>query len=720
MTRAELVPRRRLVGDLTAVRDDVPLILVVAPPGYGKSIALRQWADRDQRAFAWVTAEPADGDPHRLLRRIARAIGEIRPVEPATWRSLALPEEQLTAEALPRLAAAAPPVLVIDDLHVLRGTPAQQLVLALAERLPAGSHLAVAARSRLGLHVGGLRSEGRCAEFGPADLRLSRAEALNLIRATGAVLPAEQALGINRRFEGWPAGVYLAALSLRGRPDAAAAATRVTGADAYLSEYFRDVVLAAEPADTVRFLLRSAVLDTLSGSLCDAILRRHGSGQLLAGLAARNVFAAPIDPAVRSYRYHPAFREMLLAELRRRERATEQALHRRASTWFERRNQPEAAVRHAAAAGDVRATTRLVLRHGRALLDEGRAEQVADALDMLGRGAAERDPGLAARAGWVYAFAGRSVPAAACLATASIPRQRTSGSSPAADARSTAAVDRLRAALAPGGVDGMLGNARRAARAERPGSEWYATTMALLGVAEELTGNTVLANARYARAARAGAEHPIPSALALAALAWHAADQHECAAAAAYAEESAALLGPELRTCGWSVLTHLIGASIALEAGRRTEFGALVGAATDALERARPFPWLVASASIRLSRLMLGHGDPTAARKAAIRARLALDQLTTTGVLAERYRALTADLGRDGTPDETADTAGLTAAEQRVLRLLPTHLTLNQIAGELRLSRNTVKTQVAAVYRKLSASTRAGAVVQGRELGLLD
>ncbi|XVV08317.1 AAA family ATPase [Actinoplanes sp. CA-131856] len=712
MTRGELVPRRRLLNDLAAVRDDVPLILVVAPPGYGKSIALRQWAARDQRSFAWVTAEPADRDPHRLLRRVARAIAEIRPVEPATWRSLSAPAAELAEEAVPRLAAAAPDVLVIDDVHLLRGTPGQQLVLALAERMPAGSHLALGARSRLGLHVGGLRSQGRCAEFGPADLRLSRAEALNLIRATGTVLPAEQALRLNRRFEGWPAGVYLAALSLRGRSDASSAAEHVTGADAYLSEYFRDVVLAAEPADTVRFLLRSATLDSLTGSVCDAVLRRHGSGQLLAGLAVRNVFVEPIHPAARSYRYHPAFREMLMAELRRREPAAEAALHRRAATWFERRDQAEPAVRHAAAAGDGPATTRLVLRHGRRLIDEGRAVAVADALDGLGRGRAEQDVRLAARAGWVYAFAGRTLQASACLAAAD--------GHGAPDARTAAAVDRLRAALAPGGVDGMLGNARRAARADRPGSEWYATTMTLLGVAEELTGNTVLAMARFARAARAGPEHPAPSALALAGLAWHAADQHDCAAAGAYADESAALLGPGLRTCGWAVLTHLVRARVALEAGDATAFRLLMGEAAESMERARPFPWLVAAASIRLSRVALDAGDHAAASKAAVRARLALDQLTTTGVLAERYRVLMADVGRENAPDPAAGTAGLTAAEQRVLLLLPTHLTLNQIAGELRLSRNTVKTQVAAVYRKLSASTRAAAVVQGRELGLLD
>ncbi|SNY52904.1 AAA family ATPase [Paractinoplanes atraurantiacus] len=712
MTRGELVPRRRLITDLAAVRDDVPLILLVAPPGYGKSIALRQWAARDQRSFAWVTAEPADRDPHRLLRRIARAIGEIHPVEPATWRSLSAPASELAGEAVPRLAATAPEVLVIDDVHLLRGTPGQQLVLALAESLPTGSHLAIGARSRLGLPVGGLRSQGRCAEFGPSDLRLSRAEAINLIRATGTALPAEQALGLNRRFEGWPAGVYLAALSLRGRSDAVRAAGQVTGADAYLSEYFREVVLAAEPADTVRFLLRSATLDTLSGGVCDAVLRRHGSGQLLAGLAVRNLFVAPIHPASRSYRYHPVFREMLLAELRRREPAAEPALHRRAATWFERRDQAEPAVRHAAAAGDTRATTRLVLRHGRGLINEGRAGPVADALDGLGRGAVEQDVRLAARAGWVYAFAGRTLQAGACLTAA------TGQAAP--DAKTAAAVERLRAALAPGGVDGMLGSARRAARAERPGSPWYATTMVLLGVAEGFTGNTVLATARFARAARTGAEYPVPAALALAGLAWHAADQHDCAASAAYAEESAALLGPGSRTYGWAVMTHLVRARVALETGDATAFRLLLGEAAEAMEQARPFPWLVAAASLRLSRVTLDAGDHTAASKAAVRARLALDQLTTTGVLAERYRALTADLGRESAADTGAGTAGLTAAEQRVLLLLPTHLTLNQIAGELRLSRNTVKTQVAAVYRKLSASTRAAAVVQGRELGLLD
>ncbi|WP_250030215.1 LuxR C-terminal-related transcriptional regulator [Paractinoplanes maris] len=710
------MPRRRLIGDLAAVRDDVPLILVIAAPGYGKTIALRQWAVADPRPFAWLDAEPTDADPARMLRRIADALHPVQPVDDATWQALSHSAGDVLAQAVPRLAAGLPEqpwLLVIDNFHVIRNSPGQQAVLALAQQLPPGCHLVVAARTRLGLHVGGLRAEGRCAEFGPDELRLSAAESLEVVHNTGVRVSADQARSLARRLDGWPAGVYLSALTLRGRAGAAYTADRLSGADPYLSEYFWDVVLAGESADTVRFLMRAAVLDPMSAGLCDASLRRHGSGQTLAGLAARNVFIVPVGPAVRSYRYHPAFREMLLAELRRREPAVEQVIHRRAAAWYERRKQPDTAMRHAVAAGDAGMVERLVGRHSRQLIDDGRAESVAVDLDTLGREAIERGASLSAQAGWIYAFAGRRIQPAACLAAA------IAGGAEAT-ARTMAAVDRLRAALAPGGVDNMLGYARRAARPERPGSDWYQVTTVLLGAAEELTGNTVLAMARYTRAAQTGGENRTAAALALAGLAWLAVDAGDDAAAAAYAKESAALLGAGQHPGGWSALTHVVCARVALLSADRPAWESTIRQAGQAIEGARAFPWLVASASIRLARLLLEAEEPAEARKAAAGARLALTELTTSGVLAERFQAVTADLDRPGAAAETTNAFGLTTAELRVLQLLPTHFTLSQIAKAMRVSRNTVKSQVAAVYRKLSASGRAEAVQQGRKAGLLE
>ncbi|WP_250008866.1 LuxR C-terminal-related transcriptional regulator [Actinoplanes sp. M2I2] len=708
------MPRRRLIGDLAAVHDDVPLILLIAAPGYGKTLTLRQWAAADPRPFAWLDIEPDDAEPARLLRRIARALHPLRPAGDPAWRALSQPTGDM-AEVGPAFFAGSPGrpwLLVLDNLQVIRNSPAQRAVIALAERLPSGCHLVVAARTRLGLHIGGLRAEGRCAEFGPDELRLSTTESLDVIHNSGVRLAPDRARALARRLGGWPAGVYLSALTLQGRADVAHTADRLSGADPYLSEYFCDVVLAAESADTVRFLMRTALLDPMSAGLCDAALRRHGSGQTLAGLAARNVFVAPVDSAVRSYRYHPTFREMLLAELRRREPAAEKGIHQRAAAWYERREQTDTAVRHAAAAGDLGSVERLVGRYARRLVDDGRAEAVAATLDTLGRDAIDKNPGLAAQAGWVYAFAGRRSLPATCLAAA------TAAIAPDKP-RAMAAVDRLRVALAPGGVDNMLGYARRAARPERPGSDWYQVTTVLLGVAEELTGNTVLAMTRYVRAARADGENRMAAALALAGLAWQAADAGDDATATAYAKESADHLGAGRHAGGWSALTHLICARVALTSGDHSAWESSIDQAGPAIRSARAFPWLAAAASIRLTQLLLEAGEVGGAREAAAGARLALAELGTSGVLAERFRAATTELNRRSAGTDTENVFGLTTAELRVLHLLPTHLTLSQIAEDMRLSRNTVKTQVAAVYRKLNAPGRAEAVRQGRDAGLL-
>ena len=237
----------------------MPLVLLIAPSGYGKTTALSQWGEEDDRSFAWVNLDESDNDPISLLGHIAQALHQIHRVDEAVWRALASPNVSPLGVVVPRLVASAtasgvPWVLVLDDFHVLTGTIGLGLVIALANDLPSGCHLVVASRSRPGLRLGQLRSRGMLVEFGTHDLGFTEDEAYAVLSGMGIGLPRDAVAALVRRTEGWPAGVYLAALSVHGTVDEAAAAARVTGTDKFIVDYFRDEVLIRESAKAVRFV----------------------------------------------------------------------------------------------------------------------------------------------------------------------------------------------------------------------------------------------------------------------------------------------------------------------------------------------------------------------------------------------------------------------------------------------------------------------------------
>jgi len=362
-----MVHRERLLQAFAAIADDVPLVLLVAPSGYGKTTVLSQWTAEDDRRFGWAHLDESDNDPVFLLRHIALALHQIHPVDEAVWRALAAPNVSLPGVVLPRLVVSVTAgggrwVLVLDDFHVLAGTIGMDLVIALANDLPSGCHLVVASRSHPGSKLSRMRSQGKCVEFRTEHLRFTEDEAAAVMASPGTRLSAEAVPALVHRTEGWPVGVYLAALSAHGTVDDAAGG--IAGADRFIVDYFREEVLTREAAETVRFLLRSAVLDEMSGPLCDAALGRSGSASWLANIESRNLFIVPLDSDGRWYRYHRLFGEMLLSELRRREPGEEPLIHRRAAAWYEEHGRPERAITHALAGHDTSTAAHLVSAHG--------------------------------------------------------------------------------------------------------------------------------------------------------------------------------------------------------------------------------------------------------------------------------------------------------------------------------------------------------------------
>src|SRR4051794_13846993 len=315
--------------------------------------------------MGWVQLDDTDIDAATMVRNIATAAADGDPDQLSSVLSLAKAGHATEAldELVTALAATQPRVVVLDDLHIVRSSAALQVVADLAAALPAGWVIAGVGQWRPRLRLGRLRSEGRLLELGPADLAFGPDETAELLGKLGVDLPAAEVRKIVAHTEGWPAGVYLAGLSIAGHPDPAEAAGEITGSSRYIVAYFLEEVLTRQSAQTVRFLLRTSVLERICGSLCDAVLDTTGSAAWLNEVQGQNLFIIPEDDQGEWYRYHRLFSEMLQSELRRREPGEEARVRRRAAAWYEEREQPDNAIRYALAAGDQLTAGRLITMH---------------------------------------------------------------------------------------------------------------------------------------------------------------------------------------------------------------------------------------------------------------------------------------------------------------------------------------------------------------------
>ena len=346
------------------MRDAGPVVSVAAPAGYGKTTLLAQWAEDEGRAFAWVSLDEHDNDPRVLLTYVAQALDAVQPVGGRVLEALASPVSSVPGSVVPRLGAAfasmtTPVVLVLDDVHVLEDRVCQAAVSVLADHVPKGSRLVLAGRGGPPVRMARLRAEGRVAEVGAAELAVSAAEAGVLLRNAGVVLGEAEVAVLHRRAEGWPAGLYLAALAIGAGGALPGAARSFGGDDRFVAEYLESEFLAKISARDREFLARTAVLEQLSGPLCAAVLDRPGAAADLARLARSNLLLVPLDRRGRWYRCHHLFRDMLLAELDRTEPALGPALRRRAAAWYLRHGRPEQALEYSMAAGDAQQAARL-------------------------------------------------------------------------------------------------------------------------------------------------------------------------------------------------------------------------------------------------------------------------------------------------------------------------------------------------------------------------
>jgi LuxR family maltose regulon positive regulatory protein len=717
-----LVRRAGLLRRLADVGDEVSLVVVEAPRGYGKTTTVRQWADSSAAYVCWAPVRARHGDPGRLAAALMTALLEVRvPSAPGVAGTVSGTALEQVASRIGQVARAGPVTLVLDDLQQARGRGAVDMVAALAALMPAGSRIVVTSDRPLRWRVGTLVAERRYLRFGSEDLTFDAGETAALLAAAGLEMPPEAVDELVGRTGGWAMGLHLALPALAASLDPSDCVRTLDGDDAVFRGYFRQQVLAGLSAETMAFLMRTAVLERVSGPLCDTVLGTSGSGGRLAEVRDLGLHVEPDDETGDWYRYHPLFAQMLTGELRRREPGRDLSIHRSASLWYEAQGRLDMAIEHALAGRADVTAGRLIVAHTQVLNSQGRIAEVRRWLDRLGEDVLASYPPLAPMAAWVWALTGDGHRARRALGVAEAGSFQ--GPLPDGSACLESAVLRVRAALAPRGVQAMLADARRAVALEPAGSRWHSMASLLLGVASWLNGSFEDAVPWLESAQQFGTASQGPGAAsALAQLAWLAAQREDWPMAQACADDSTEhVLAGGLQGYMPSLLSYLVNARVALHRGHADQATIWTRRALDLYVWPSPvaFPWLAVQAAVTLGRLQLELGDPRAATARLAEARADLRLLRPPGVLAGLVEELERELAdAQGYPEPGGDS--LSAAELRVLRLLPSHLSLAQIADEFVVSRNTVKGHVSAIYRKLGVGNRTEAVHRALEAGLLE
>ena len=361
----------------------LPVIVVSAPAGSGKTVLLRSWISETGLAgrAAWVPAGRGERDPQRFWLSVLAALRQTAAGSALVRELTAAPD--LDGWAITeRLLADLGPLddrvwLVVDDVHELGADALRQLELLIL-RAPPGLRFVLATRHdvQLGLHR--LRLEGELAEIREPDLRFTTAEAEELFAAAGVDLP--EVAPLVERTEGWAAGLRLAALSLAGHPDPGRLAAEFSGTERTVAEYLLAEVLDRQPEPVRRLLLRTSILERVNGELAGLLTGDSGGERMLQDLEAANAFVVALDPGRSWFRHHHLFADLLQLELRRTEPDQVAGLHRAAARWFPGHGYPVEAVRHAQVAQDWDVAGRLLADRWPGLYLDGQAAVIHELL----------------------------------------------------------------------------------------------------------------------------------------------------------------------------------------------------------------------------------------------------------------------------------------------------------------------------------------------------
>jgi len=691
--------------------------VVHAPPGYGKSTLIAQLAAADPRPVAWLTLDERDADPVTCFSDLVFALSDLDDGAVDLLGRLASGPAAVPT-ALPRLTRLLADhwqdaLIVVDDVHHATGE-AGDVIGALVSAVPEGSTLVLAGRVRPSLPIARLTADGHMATIDARALRMTAGEGRTMLSRRGATVDDQEAQLLVHRTEGWAAALYLVSHAIREDDGAGDVAVPQ---EAELIDYFRDEVLRAADPDDARFLLESSILEELSPGECDAILGRGDSVERLESLAAVDLFVSPVDARQTTYRMHGLFREALYERLRGVDPARAIELHRRAADHFAQQRDIEEAVRHALAAGDGEAAATLVWAATPEYEGNGRTATMERWLSLFSAEQFAAYPMLALTAAWIGIDHGDGVSAehwttVALNAPADLilPGGETMGAS----------ARLLEAALGKRGVVAMRDSAVAADNGFPEANPLKAIARYLRGAAAYAMDDLDSARGLLGDAqARAAGQLVSAYWLALAQFALIAIDEGDWDAAEAYIERAALTDRAALQDYTVQSLRFAVDALIGAHRGREGAARNAAASAKQALAAHRHYaPWFAAQTRKVLAAAFIELEWPAEARKMVAEAR----KLIANDADAVRYHRRLDELAAEVARGNGSITGGeaLSTAELRTLQYLQTHLTQQEIAERLHLTRNTIHTHATAIYRKLGVTSRSEAVKAGHRHGLLD
>lgn len=387
---SDVIDRKRILARLTQAR--TPVSLLLAPAGFGKTTAMRQWFDvlkAGGEAVAWLTLDDRDNDYARLLAYLWSVFGALIPLPSAAPapgdRTYACLDAEALALADALGCASKPFTLFIDDFEKLHCEQGVQLVNELILGLGAGQRIVIGARSMMAMPLSALSLRGSVSAVSVDDLRFDLGEVADFICRRHADDPRQtgDVAHLLGRTEGWPAGLRLMTLPLPTLPKAQASTNVVSGRLDSFSAYLTENVLVQLPESHRRFLLESSILGILNAEICDQLLERSDSAEVLHSLLAVNLFITPMNPMGDCFKFHPLLRDVLVEELKRRDPETVTDLHRRAALVLAHEGYHSAAVTHALQSGDATLAATIVESCCMAFVETSQLETVGRWLDAL-------------------------------------------------------------------------------------------------------------------------------------------------------------------------------------------------------------------------------------------------------------------------------------------------------------------------------------------------
>lgn len=712
-----LVQRARLDDILeTGVDAHARLVLVSAPAGSGKSTLVASWLARRSEAAAWLQAEESDDDPSRFWAYLVAAISEVVPsvraaVKPAVLASNG-DDDMVISTLITELAEHDRPlVIVVDDYHLITNDAIHHGMERLVELCPPQVTVVISTRFDPPFRLGRLRVRGHLLEVRSDGLRFQPAEAATLLGTGRGSLEAHEIDLLSTRTEGWAAGLVLARLSLARVSDPSRFVEEFHGDDQLVVDYLSDEFLAGIDPDHLHRLLTTSILEQMSGSLVDALTGSTDGTTWLNQTASENQLVIGLDRTGEWYRYHHLLRDLLRLEANATIPDQLPGLHRRAAAWFESEGDHHRAVAHRLNAGDRQDAARLMFVLGPQLIASNQIETLRGILVDLGD-ASETDTVCALLWGWCEYIAGRFDSAERWV-------EVTHRIAPQGFDQMITAPLRMNILLGRADVQSALTIARECSDLDRLRSlpTELANIATVAGAAHMWAGQTDDARAVLAVAIEK-TENTDNHAVHVLAQIYQSLVEFDAGdvAVARDAAVRAISTADELGLGSY----HRLGPAFAVRArtGDGTDAVADAQRAVDSVKRTRGD--LVLAYVLTMCGDVLADADDPMGLDHLAEARTVVNRCPDPGIVARYLDRIESRHAIATTVAEThAIIEQLTDRETAVLRYLPTTLSQREIAGELFVSPNTVKTHCTAIYRKLAVDNRKAAVQTARDLGLL-